>query len=86
MSAIWILVWPTRDWGWRGLDQSKYEGVGRWVMCTLFGAPSPPVPPFSFLVSRGTEPEWALPVPSGTVHPASHCVLWFCNHQGGSPR
>lgn len=55
-------------------------------MCTLFGAPSPPVPPSSFLVSRGTEPEWALPVSSGTVYPASHCVLWFCNHQGGSPR
>lgn len=52
---------------------------------TLFGAP-PPLPPSSFLVSRRTELEWALPVPSGTVHPASYCVSWFCNYQGGSQR
>lgn len=46
--------------------------------------PCPPPPPL--LVSRGTEPEWPLPVPRGAVHTAGYRVSWLCSDQGGSPR
>lgn len=48
MSAIWILVWPARDWGWRGLDQSKYKGVGRWVIHHLVSPPHQCLPSLSW--------------------------------------
>nr|KAF6375510.1 TARBP2 subunit of RISC loading complex [Pipistrellus kuhlii] len=49
------------------------------------GAASPPnTASSSSLVSRGAEPEWALPVPGGAVHTAGHCVSRLCSHQGGS--
>uniref|UniRef100_A0A667G5Y7 TARBP2 subunit of RISC loading complex n=1 Tax=Lynx canadensis TaxID=61383 RepID=A0A667G5Y7_LYNCA len=43
-----------------------------------------PVP--SAVPTRGTEPEWALPVSGGAVHTAGYRVSRLCSDQGGSPR
>lgn len=92
MSATWILVWlvggPGDGGDWTRASMDGSEGVWEGVMmrAPLLVLPSrPTLPPSSFLVSRGAELEWALPVSGGAVHTAGHCVSWLCNHQGGGP-
>lgn len=79
--------------GWWGRSQSKYRWpAGGWgghhpaVAAPLPGLPSRPTLALSsLLVSRGTEPEWALPVPGGAVHTASYRVSWLCSDPRGGP-
>lgn len=74
------------DWIRASIDGYKESGGHDHDMgAPLLVQPShPTLSPSSLLVSRGIEPEWALPVPGGAVHTASHRVSWLCNHQGGS--
>lgn len=48
MSAIWILVWPARDWGWRDWIKASIKELGG-GRCSPFGAPSHQcLPPLSW--------------------------------------
>lgn len=90
---IGMAGWGAGDGGvWTRASTHGYKEWGEGMMAAWIPPPTPD--PRCFLttqhclllslVSRGAEPEWALPVPGGAVHTADHCVSRLCSHQGGS--